>query len=52
MPIVMPIVAFFCSSVVLYFLGMLLRYFLNDFELVPLAPVITAVTFVFTYYYY
>ena len=40
-----PIVAVFCSSVVLYFLGMLLRYFLNDFELVPFAPVITGITF-------
>jgi hypothetical protein len=44
------------------FPGMLLRYFLNDFELVLVAPVITGITFVFTshmrckyyycYYYY
>jgi hypothetical protein len=27
---------------------MLLRYFLNDFEMVPVAPVITGITFVFT----
>ena len=42
-----PIVAFFCSSVVLYFPGMLLRYFLNDFEFFPFAPVSTGITFCF-----
>jgi hypothetical protein len=26
---------------------MLVRYFLNDFEVVPVAPIITGVTFVF-----
>jgi hypothetical protein len=31
---------------------MLLRYFLNDFGIVPVAPIITGITFVFTYYYY
>jgi hypothetical protein len=34
---------------------MLPKYFLKDFEMVPLAPIITGVTFVFTfhiYYYY
>jgi hypothetical protein len=38
----------------------LLTYFLNDFEMVPVAPIITGITFVFTfhmgcvsiYYYY
>jgi hypothetical protein len=36
---------------------MLLRYCLSDFEMVPVAPVITGITFAFTfhmrnYYYY
>jgi len=39
-----PIVAVFYSSVALYFPGMLLGYFLNDFELVPFAPVFTGIT--------
>jgi hypothetical protein len=29
---------------------MLLRYFLNDFEMIPVAPVITGITFVFTFH--
>jgi hypothetical protein len=29
---------------------MLLKYFLKDFEMVPVAPVITGVTFVFTFH--
>jgi hypothetical protein len=29
---------------------MLLRYFLNDFEMVPVAPIITGITFVFTFH--
>jgi len=29
---------------------MLLRNFLNDFEMVPVAPVVTGITFVFTVY--
>jgi len=29
---------------------MLLAYFLNDFEMVPVAPIITGITFVFTFY--
>jgi hypothetical protein len=33
-----------------WFPGMLLMYFLNDFEMVPVAPIITGVTFVFTFY--
>ena len=28
---------------------MLLTYFLNDFEMVPVAPIITGITFVFTF---
>jgi len=29
---------------------MLLIYFLNDFEIVPVAPVITGITFVYTFH--
>ena len=29
---------------------MLLTYFLNDFEIVPVAPIITGITFVFTFH--
>jgi len=29
---------------------MLLTYFLNDFEMVPVASIITGITFVFTFY--
>jgi hypothetical protein len=29
---------------------MLLTYFLNDFELVPVAPIITGITLVFTFH--
>jgi hypothetical protein len=28
---------------------MLLTYFLNDFEIVPFAPIITGITFVFSH---
>jgi hypothetical protein len=28
----------------------LLTYFLNDFEIVPVAPIITGITFVFTFH--
>ena len=42
-----PSMAVFWSSLTLCFLGILLTYFLNDFERVPVAPVITGITFVF-----
>jgi hypothetical protein len=29
---------------------LLLTYFLNDFEMVPVAPIITEITFVFTFH--
>ena len=35
-----PNVAVFCSSLTSCFPGMLLTYFLNDFEIVPVAPII------------
>ena len=57
-----PNMAVVCSSLISCFPGMLLTYFLNDFEIVPVAPIITGITFVFTfnmrcisivrYYYY
>ena len=37
--------AVFCNFLMSFFQGMLLRYFLNDFEVVPVAPVITDITF-------
>ena len=45
-----PNMAVFCSSLNPCFLGMLLTYFLNDFEIVPVAPIITGITFVFTFH--
>ena len=41
-----PNMAVFCSSLTSWFPGMLLTYFLNDFEIVPVAPIITGITFV------
>ena len=43
-----PNMAVFCSSLTSWFPGMLLTYFLNVFEIVPVAPIITCITFVFT----
>jgi len=45
-----PSMAVFCSSLTSWFPGMLLMYFLNAFELVPVAPIITGITFVFTFH--
>ena len=42
--------AVFCSSLTSCFPGMLLTYFLNDFEIVPVAPIITGITFVYTFH--
>ena len=55
-----PNMAAFWSSLTSFFPGMLLTYFLNDFEIVLVAAIITGITFVFTfhkrcisiYYYY
>ena len=47
-----PNMTVFCSSLTSCFPGMLLTYFLNDFDIVPVAPIITGITFVFTFYYY
>jgi len=45
-----PNMAVFFSSLTSCFPGMLLTYFLNDFEIVPVAPIITGITFVFTFH--
>ena len=42
-----PNMAVFCSSLTAWFSGMLLTYFLNVFEIVPVALIITGITFVF-----
>jgi hypothetical protein len=31
---------------------MLLTYFLSDFEIIPVAPIITGITFVFNFHYF
>ena len=46
---VVPKMAVFCSSLTSGFPGKLLTYFLNDFEIVPVAPIVTGITFVFTF---
>ena len=45
-----PNMAVFCSSLISCFPVMFVRYFLNDFEMVPVSPIITGVTFVFTFH--
>jgi len=45
-----PNMAVLCSSFTSCFPGMLLTYFLNYFEIVPVAPIITGITFVFTFH--
>jgi hypothetical protein len=42
--------AVFCSSLNSWFHCMVLTYFLNDFEMVPVAPIITGSTLVFTFH--
>ena len=45
-----PNMAVFCSSLTSYFPGMLLTYFLNDFEIIPVASITIGITFVFTFH--
>jgi hypothetical protein len=45
-----PNMAAFCSSLTSWFPGMLLTYFLNDFEMVPVASIITGITLAFTFH--
>jgi hypothetical protein len=41
-----PNMAVFCSSLTSWFPGIVLTYFLNDSETVPVAPIITGITLV------
>jgi len=43
-----PNMAVFSNTLTSWFPGMLLMYFLNYFEVVQMAPIITGITFVFT----
>jgi len=45
-----PNMPVFCSTLTSWFPGILLTYFLNDFEMVPVAPINTSITFVFTFH--
>ena len=45
-----PNMAVFCSSLTSRFPGMSLTHFLNDLEMVPVTPVITGITLVFTFH--
>ena len=45
-----PNMAVFCNSMMMCFPAIFHSYFLNDFEIVPFAPVITGITFVFTFH--
>ena len=45
-----PNMAVFWSSLTSCFPDMLLTYFLNDFEIVPVVPIITSIAFVFTFH--
>ena len=45
-----PNVAVSWNSLTSWFPVMLLMYFLNDFEIVPVAPIITGITYVFTFH--
>jgi hypothetical protein len=44
-----PNMAVVCSSLLLCFPGVLLRYCLSDYEMVPVIPFITSITFAFTF---
>ena len=45
-----PNMTVFCSSLTSCFPSMLLTYFLNDVEIVPVAPIVTGKTFVFIFH--
>jgi len=42
--------AVFCSSSISCFSGTLIRYFLNDFGMVSVSPIVTGITCVFTFH--
>jgi len=43
-------VAVFYSTLISCFPGVMLRYCQSDFEMVPVAPIITGITFAFTFH--
>jgi magnesium-transporting ATPase (P-type) len=45
-----PNMSVFCSYLTSWFPAMLLTYFLNDFEIVPVASIITGITLAFTFH--
>ena len=45
-----PSMTVFCSSLTSWVPGMSLTYFLNDLEMVPVAPIITSITLAFTFH--
>jgi hypothetical protein len=45
-----PSTAISCSSFISCFPGMLLRYYLSDFETVPVADIITSIAFAFKFH--
>jgi len=45
-----PSMAVFCSSLTSWFPGMSLTYFLNDLEMIPVAPIITGITLAFIFH--
>ena len=45
-----PSMTVFCISLTSWFPGMSLTYFLNDLEMVPVAPIITGITLAFTFH--
>jgi hypothetical protein len=45
-----PNVTVFCSSLISCFPFVLFEYFLKDFKMLLVAPIITGITFVFTFY--
>ena len=47
-----PNMAVFCSSRTSWLPGMLSTYFLNDLEMVPVAPITSGITVVFAFHYY
>jgi len=46
-----PGMPLFCSSVTSFFRGTLFRYFLNDFEMIPVAHIIMGTIFILLYIY-
>ena len=45
-----PFMIVFCKSLTSWYPDMLSTYFLNDFEMVPVAPIITVITYAFTFH--